>query len=50
MGVRVAFDSRAKSDLRGIGRYVRCLLEALRATAAESGVIAETHRPRRSDV
>jgi hypothetical protein len=31
--MRVAFDSRAATDPRGIGRYVRCLLEALRATA-----------------
>ena len=31
--MRVAFDSRAKGDPRGIGRYVRCLLDALRETA-----------------
>jgi glycosyltransferase involved in cell wall biosynthesis len=48
--MRVAFDSRAKGDPRGIGRYVRCMLEALDETAAHDGVIAETHRPRRSDV
>ena len=48
--VRVAFDSRAKGDPRGIGRYVRCLLEALRETAEPGSVITETHRPRRSDV
>src|SRR5208283_4403516 len=48
--VRVSFDSRAKGDPRGIGRYVRCLLEALRETAEPGSVITETHRPRRSDV
>jgi glycosyltransferase involved in cell wall biosynthesis len=48
--MRVAFDSRAKGDPRGIGRYVRCILEALHETAASETVIAETHRPRRSDV
>jgi glycosyltransferase involved in cell wall biosynthesis len=48
--MRVAFDSRAKGDPRGIGRYVRCMLEALHETAAPETVIAETHRPRRSDV
>jgi len=48
--VRVAFDSRAKGDPRGIGRYVRCLLDALRETAEPGSVITETHSPRRSDV
>jgi alpha-1,3-rhamnosyl/mannosyltransferase len=48
--MRVAFDSRAQGDPRGIGRYVRCILEALRETAAAGSVITETHRPRRSDV
>lgn len=48
--VRVAFDSRAKGDPRGIGRYVRCILEALRETAEPGSVITETQRPRRSDV
>ncbi|MEA2299270.1 MAG: hypothetical protein QOF77_2206 [Solirubrobacteraceae bacterium] len=48
--MRVAFDSRAHTDRRGIGRYVRCLLAGLRETAAESGEIVETHRPRRADV
>ena len=31
--MRIAFDSRPASDALGIGRYVRCLLAALRATA-----------------
>ena len=48
--MRVAFDSRAKGDPRGIGRYVRCLLEALRETAVEGNEVTETHRPRRAEV
>ncbi|MGI8800957.1 MAG: glycosyltransferase family 4 protein [Solirubrobacteraceae bacterium] len=48
--MRIAFDSRAQTDRRGIGRYVRCLLEGLRETAAEDAEIVETHRPRRADV
>jgi glycosyltransferase involved in cell wall biosynthesis len=48
--MRVAFDSRAKGDPRGIGRYVRCLLDALHETAAPGGVITETSHPRRGDV
>ena len=48
--MRVVFDSRAKGDPRGIGRYVRCLLQALGETAAQDSVITESHRPRRADV
>jgi glycosyltransferase involved in cell wall biosynthesis len=48
--MRVAFDSRAKGDPRGIGRYVRSILGALHDTAPAQSVITETHRPRRSDV
>jgi glycosyltransferase involved in cell wall biosynthesis len=48
--VRVAFDSRPSSESGGIGRYARCLLRALRATAAERVEILETHRPRDADV
>jgi glycosyltransferase involved in cell wall biosynthesis len=48
--MKIAYDSRAQSDPRGIGRYVRCLLAALRTTAADGDVISETHRPRGSDV
>ena len=48
--MRVAFDSRAKGDPRGIGRYVRCMLDALGDTATPENVITQTHRPRRSDV
>lgn len=42
---RIAFDSRPAADVRGIGRYTRCLLEALRETATEGVEIIETHRP-----
>jgi glycosyltransferase involved in cell wall biosynthesis len=48
--MRVAFDSRAAPDPRGVGRYAKCLLEALRDTAPEGAEISETHRPRRADV
>ena len=47
--MRVAFDSRPSSDPRGIGRYVRCLLEGLRETAGDHEIV-EAHRPRRVDV
>ncbi len=48
--MRIAFDSRASPDPRGVGRYARCLLEALRDTAPEGAELFETHRPRRADV
>ena len=48
--MRVAFDSRPAGDPRGVGRYSRCLLDALRHTAATRGEIVETHRPRHADV
>ncbi|HEY3960382.1 MAG TPA: glycosyltransferase [Solirubrobacteraceae bacterium] len=48
--MRVAFDSRAGNDPRGVGRYARCLLRALRDTGEARGEIVETHRPRRADV
>ncbi|HEX4837296.1 MAG TPA: glycosyltransferase family 1 protein [Solirubrobacteraceae bacterium] len=41
----MAFDSRPAADVRGIGRYSRCLLVALRETALEDVEIVETHRP-----
>lgn len=40
----MAFDSRPSADPRGVGRYARCLLRALRDTGR--GEIVETHRPR----
>jgi alpha-1,3-rhamnosyl/mannosyltransferase len=48
--MRVAYDSRAAPDPRGVGRYAKCLLEALRDTAPEGAEIVEAHRPRRADV
>jgi glycosyltransferase involved in cell wall biosynthesis len=48
--VRVAFDSRPADATRGVGRYSRCLLAALRETAGEEDEIVETHRPRRADL
>jgi glycosyltransferase involved in cell wall biosynthesis len=47
--VKVAFDSRAADDPRGIGRYVSSLLPALIDTAGEHEIV-ETHRPRGVDV
>jgi glycosyltransferase involved in cell wall biosynthesis len=47
--VKVVFDSRPVSDPRGIGRYARCLLEALAQTAPEGAELVEGHRPRSSD-
>lgn len=44
-GVKVAFDSRPARDVRGIGRYTRCLLESLRLV--HDAQIVETHDPRR---
>jgi glycosyltransferase involved in cell wall biosynthesis len=46
--VRVAFDSRPAADPRGVGRYSRCLLEALRDTAITGDEIEEV-RPRRAN-
>ena len=46
--MKVAFDSRPTKDVRGIGRYARCLLDALRASGR--GEIVETRDPRRCDV
>ena len=48
--MRVCFDSRPALDPRGIGRYTRCLLEGLRAVAAQSGgEMVEGRQPRRGD-
>ena len=46
--MRVAFDSRPASEPRGIGRYTRSLLAALREL--DRGEIVETDRPRRADL
>jgi glycosyltransferase involved in cell wall biosynthesis len=48
--MRVAFDSRRLDDPHGIGRYSRCLLRALHATADDGAEIVQTHRPRGADV
>jgi glycosyltransferase involved in cell wall biosynthesis len=46
--VRVGFDSRPAREPHGIGRYARCLLDAIRAHP--HGEIVETHRPRQCEV
>ncbi len=46
--MKVAFDSRPAKDVRGIGRYTRCLLDELRRT--HDSDIVETHDPRRCQV
>ncbi len=43
--MKVALDSRPASDRGGVGRYSRCLLKALRDTAASSDEVLETNRP-----
>ncbi len=43
--MKVALDSRPASDLGGVGRYSRCLLKALRETAASSDEVLDTKRP-----
>jgi glycosyltransferase involved in cell wall biosynthesis len=48
--MRVAFDSRPAADVRGVGRYSRSLLTALREIATKDVEIVETHHPRRVDV
>ena len=48
--MKVAFDSRPVTDPRGVGRYSRCLLKALRETADPRVEMVETHRPRHADV
>ncbi len=47
---RIVFDSRPRKDPRGVGRYTRCLLDALRTSRPDQGEIVESHRPRRCDV
>ena len=49
--MKVAFDSRPAADRRGIGRYTRSLLGALRDEArARGGEIVEAGRPRGADL
>jgi len=47
--VRLAFDSRGAKDPRGIGRYIRSLLVALKDTGPDH-TITETSHPRRAHV
>jgi glycosyltransferase involved in cell wall biosynthesis len=46
--MKLAYDSRPGRDSRGIGRYARSLLDALREL--DRGEIVETHHPRGCDV
>jgi glycosyltransferase involved in cell wall biosynthesis len=46
--VKVAFDSRPAKGTHGVGRYARCLLEALRDLGR--GEVLESHQPRRCEV
>ena len=46
--MNVAFDSRPAKNTHGVGRYARCLLDALRELGL--GSLIETHQPRRCDV
>jgi glycosyltransferase involved in cell wall biosynthesis len=48
--MKVAIDSRGSVDPRGIGRYVRCLVDGLRATAPSGSDLLEMHRPRGVDL
>jgi alpha-1,3-rhamnosyl/mannosyltransferase len=48
--VKVAYDSRPSKDARGVGRYARCLLDALRESNDGKHEIVESHRPRRCDL
>lgn len=48
--MRVAFDSRPSAEAGGLGRYSRCLLQALQHTAADDMEIVESHSPRHADV
>ncbi len=43
--MRIVLDSRPASDLGGVGRYSRCLLRALRETAAERDEVLDSNRP-----
>ena len=46
--MKVGFDSRPAEDHRGIGRYARCLLDALRES--DRGEVIESRDARRCDV
>ncbi len=46
--MKVALDSRPAVDRDGVGRYARCILQALRDTAAASDEVLGTNRPSRT--
>ena len=46
--VKVAFDSRPTKSTHGVGRYARCLLEALHDT--DQCDLVESHEPRRCEL
>jgi glycosyltransferase involved in cell wall biosynthesis len=46
--MKVALDSRPAVDRDGVGRYARCILRALRETAAGSDQVLDTNRPSRA--
>ena len=46
--MKVAFDSRPTKSTHGVGRYARCLLEALRVDGQCE--VVETHEPRRCEL
>jgi glycosyltransferase involved in cell wall biosynthesis len=46
--MKVGFDSRPAKDPRGVGRYARCLLEALRESGR--GEVVESREPRGCEV
>jgi alpha-1,3-rhamnosyl/mannosyltransferase len=46
--LKIAFDSRPAKDSSGIGRYARCLLDALQTSGR--GDVVESHNPRRCEV
>ena len=43
--MKIALDSRPARDLGGVGRYSRCLLDALRETAASGDEVLDMDRP-----
>ncbi|MGE4426721.1 MAG: glycosyltransferase family 4 protein [Solirubrobacteraceae bacterium] len=48
--MRVALDVRGAGDVRGIGRYVRCLRDGLEATAPDGSSVVGRRRPIGCDV
>jgi glycosyltransferase involved in cell wall biosynthesis len=46
--MKIAFDGRAAQQPSGLGRYVSCMLAALRKTAGSDDEVLDTHKPRRA--